>query len=253
MDTKKLLAELLGTFTFFLIGLMAIESTVTFGKDPSHVQGADLVVIAFGFGLGLFAAIQAFGAISGGHFNPAVTVAAVLDGRLDPMTGVGYVVSQLIGGIAAAAVVLTMTSQAAVAGTATVPGGGLNDIQALIVETVFTAIFILVILTSTKKTPEPRGLRHPADPDRHPPGDRALHGLLGEPGPVDRLGGHRRQARLAVGVPRRPDPRRGRRLGRLPLRPRGGGPCLSPVRPTAGPRRSVARVRPGAADCALSA
>jgi aquaporin Z len=153
VDTKKLLAELLGTFTFFLIGLMAIMSTVTFGKLPSSVQGTDLVVIAFGFGLGLFAAIQAFGAISGGHFNPAVTVAAVLDGRLDPMTGVGYVVSQLIGGIAAAAVVLTMTSQAAVASTATVPGGGLNDIQALIVETLFTAFFILVILTSTRKVP----------------------------------------------------------------------------------------------------
>lgn len=153
MDTKKLLAELLGTFTFFLIGLMAIVSTVAFGKDPAHVQGADLLVIAFGFGFGLFAAIQAFGSISGGHFNPAVTVAAVLDGRLDPMTGVGYVVSQLIGGIAAAAVVLTMTSQAAVAGTATLPGGGLNDIQALILETLFAAIFILVILTSTRKAP----------------------------------------------------------------------------------------------------
>ncbi|MDP9482705.1 MAG: aquaporin [Chloroflexota bacterium] len=153
MDTKKLLAELLGTFTFFLTGLMAIVSTVTFGKLPGSIQGVDLVVIAFGFGLGLFAAIQAFGAVSGGHFNPAVTVAAVLDGRLDPMTGVGYVVSQLIGGIAAAAVVLTMTGQAAVAGTATVPGGGLNDIQALIVETVFTAFFIVVILTSTRKAP----------------------------------------------------------------------------------------------------
>ena len=56
-----------------------------------------------------------FGAISGGHYNPAVTVAAVLDGRLDPMTGVGYVVSQLIGGIGAAALVLAMSSQAAVA------------------------------------------------------------------------------------------------------------------------------------------
>jgi aquaporin Z len=153
VDTKKLLAELLGTFTFFLIGLMAIVSTVAFGKGPSNVQGTDLVVIAFGFGLGLFAAIQAFGAISGGHFNPAVTVAAVLDGRLDPMTGVGYVVSQLIGGIAAAAVVLTMTSQTAVAGTATVPGNGLNDIHALILETLFTAFFILVILTTTKRTP----------------------------------------------------------------------------------------------------
>ncbi len=148
MDTKKLLAELLGTFTFFTIGLMSILSTKAFPGGP------DLLIIAFGFGLGLFVAIQAFGAISGGHFNPAVTVAAVLDGRLDPMTGVGYIASQLIGGIAAAAFVLTMSSQAQVAGTATLPAGGaINDIQAVIIEALFTAFFIVVILTSTKKAP----------------------------------------------------------------------------------------------------
>ena len=147
MDTKKLLAELLGTFAFFLIGFMAILSTNAYSGGPS------LVTIGFGFGLGLFVAIVAFGAISGGHYNPAVTVAAVLDGRLDPMTGVGYVVSQLIGGIGAAAFVLAMSSQAAVATTETLPGAGINDIQAVIIETVFSAIFIIVILTSTKKTP----------------------------------------------------------------------------------------------------
>jgi aquaporin Z len=145
MDTKKLLAELLGTFTFFTIGLMAILSTKAFPGGP------DLLIIAFGFGLGLFVAIQAFGAISGGHYNPAVTVAAVLDGRLDPMTGVGYIASQLIGGIAAAAFVLIMSSQAQVAGTATLPASGtISDIQAVIIEALFTAIFIVVILTSTK-------------------------------------------------------------------------------------------------------
>ncbi len=145
MDTKKLFAELVGTFTFFLIGFMAILSTKAFG-------GPDLVVIAFGFGLGLFVAIQAFGAISGGHFNPAVTLAAVLDGRLDPMTGVGYVASQLVGGIGAAALVMVISNQASVAGTATLPAAGaVTDIQALLIETVFSAIFIAVILTSTRK------------------------------------------------------------------------------------------------------
>lgn len=147
MDTKKLLAELLGTFAFFLIGFMSILSTKAFPGGP------DLVIIGFGFGLGLFVGIQTFGAISGGHFNPAVTVAAVLDGRLDPITGVGYVVSQLIGGIGAAAFVLTMSSQAALAGTETLPGQGINDIQAVIIEAVFTAIFLVVILTVTKKAP----------------------------------------------------------------------------------------------------
>jgi aquaporin Z len=70
------------------------------------------------------------------------------------MTGVGYVVSQLIGGIGAAAVVVLVFSQAAVASTATKPGNGFDDIRAVVIETIFTAIFILVILVSTKKTPK---------------------------------------------------------------------------------------------------
>jgi len=148
-----LFAELIGTFVFFLIGLLSILSTKAFGSLPNAVQGADLVVIAFGFGLGLFVAIQAFGAISGGHFNPAVTIAAVLDGRLDWASGVGYIVAQLIGGTGAAVLVLAVSSQGAIAGTRTVPGAGISDIQAIVLEAIVTAIFILVILTSTKRTP----------------------------------------------------------------------------------------------------
>ncbi|HEY7937755.1 MAG TPA: aquaporin [Candidatus Limnocylindrales bacterium] len=146
MDTRKLLAELVGTFVFFLIGLMSILSTKAFSNGP------DLVVIAFGFGLGLFAAIQIGGAVSGGHFNPAVTLATVLDKRLDPMTGVGYVVAQLIGGIAAAAFVLVMSSQDAVRGTIT-GHPSVSDLQAVVIEAVFTAIFIAVILTVTELDP----------------------------------------------------------------------------------------------------
>ncbi len=147
MDTKKLLAELLGTFTFFTVGFMAILSNTAFSPT------ANLVVIAFGFGLGLFAAIQIFGPVSGGHFNPAVTIGAVLDRRLDWATGVGYVVSQLIGGIAAAALVAVLFNQAAVRGTETLPANGIDDLKAVVLEALFTAFFVLVILVSTKKAP----------------------------------------------------------------------------------------------------
>jgi aquaporin Z len=147
VDTRKILAELVGTFVFFLIGLMSILSTKAFGAVP------DLLVIAFGFGLGLFAAIQIAGAVSGGHFNPAVTIGALLDGRIDPVNAVGYIIAQLIGGIGAAAFVLVMSSQAAVAGTRTHPGTGVSDIQALVIEAVFTAIFVAVILTVTRLDP----------------------------------------------------------------------------------------------------
>jgi len=147
VDTRKLLAELVGTFVFFLVGLMSILSTKAFPGGP------DLVVIAFGFGLGLFAAIQIAGAVSGGHFNPAVTIGALLDKRIDPMNAVGYIIAQLIGGVGAAAFVLVMSNQAAVAGTRTHPGDGVSDLQALVIEAVFTAIFVAVILTVTRLDP----------------------------------------------------------------------------------------------------
>lgn len=156
MDRKTagpLFAELVGTFTFFLIGLTAILSAKAFGAATGTQPGTDLVVIAFGFGFGLFVAIQAFGPVSGGHFNPAVTLGAVIDRRMDWMTGLGYVVAQLIGGIAAAALLMAVTSQADVAGTETLPGSGFSDIQAALFEGIFTAFFVAVILTSTKKAP----------------------------------------------------------------------------------------------------
>jgi aquaporin Z len=144
LDTRKLLAELVGTFVFFLTGFMSILATQAIGTT------VDLVVIALGFGLGLFAAIQIAGAVSGGHFNPAVTIGALLDKRIDPVNAAGYIIAQLIGGIGAAALVLVMSSQAAVAGTRTRPGAGISDVQALVLEVVFTAIFVAVILTVTK-------------------------------------------------------------------------------------------------------
>ncbi len=107
----------------------------------------------FSFGFGLLAAIFAFGYISGGHFNPAVTVAMVLDKRTTPQDAVGYIIAQIIGAIAAGVIVLVAVSQQAVKDGITKPGTGITDVGALILETVFTAGFVLVILASTKRSP----------------------------------------------------------------------------------------------------
>lgn len=144
MNTRAYLAELLGTFLFFAIGLSSVQAVGALGAAAPL-----LVVVPLAFGFGLLAAISAFGHISGGHFNPAVTVAIVIDGRLTPADAVGYIVAQVIGAIGAAALVLVLWGQAAVASTITAPGSGFSDIQALILETVLTAIFLLVILSST--------------------------------------------------------------------------------------------------------
>jgi aquaporin Z len=144
MDTRKYLAELVGTFLFLTMGYASVAAAGA-GSVPT------LLVVPFSFGLGLLAAIFAVGHISGGHFNPAVTVAAVLDHRTDTTDAIGYILAQVIGAIGAAAVVFVVAGQAAVAAGVTAPGQGITDIGALILEIVLTAGFVLVILVSTKR------------------------------------------------------------------------------------------------------
>src|SRR5262245_41590862 len=138
MDTRKYAAELVGTFLFMTIGYASVAAF-------SAASAPGLLVVPFSFGLGLLAAIFAVGHISGGHFNPAVTVAAVLDGRTTAQDAVGYILAQVIGAVVAAAVVLIVAGQSAVAAGVTKPGSGVSDIGAMILEIVLAAGFILVI------------------------------------------------------------------------------------------------------------
>ena len=155
MDYRKYAAELLGTFLFFTIGYLSVAASGAAGYPSA------LLVVPFAFGFGLLAAIFAFGHISGGHFNPAVTVAMVLDGRTTPVDGVAYIASQVIGGIAAGVLVLVALNQDAVAAGITHPGTGVSDLGALLIETVATAGFIAVILASTKRVPSLAALAIP--------------------------------------------------------------------------------------------
>jgi aquaporin Z len=146
MNAQKYFAELLGTFLFLTIGYASVA-----GFIQTTPPTTGLLVVPFSFGFGLLAAIFAFGHMSGGHFNPAVTVAMVLDKRTTAVEGVGYIIAQVIGAIGAAAVVYVTVSQAAVKAGVTKPGTGISDVSALILETVFTAIFLVVILTASKR------------------------------------------------------------------------------------------------------
>ena len=145
MNTRAYIAELLGTFLFFAIGLSSVQAVGALGGAAPL-----LVVVPLGFGLGLLAAIFAFGHLSGGHFNPAVSVAMAIDRRITPADAVGYIVAQIVGATAAAVLVLVLWDQEAVRGTITAPGSGFSDLSALVLETVLTAIFLLVIMTSTR-------------------------------------------------------------------------------------------------------
>ncbi len=153
MNIKKVVAELLGTFLFFTIGYLSVAAIAN-ASSPAP----NLLVVPFSFGLGLLAAIYAFGHISGGHFNPAVTVAMVLDKRTTPVDGVGYIVAQIVGGLLAGLLVMVVVSSKAVAAGTTLPGAGISEIGALLIETVATAGFVTVILTSTKRAANVAGL-----------------------------------------------------------------------------------------------
>jgi aquaporin Z len=146
MAARAYLAELFGTFLFLTIGYLSVPAFAA-ASSPTP----NLLVVPFSFGLGLLAAIFAVGHISGGHFNPAVTIAMVLDRRTAPMDALGYIIAQIIGAIAAGVVVLVTINQAAVTAGVTKPGGGVTDIGALILEIIATAGFLLVILASTRR------------------------------------------------------------------------------------------------------
>ncbi|HEY6604774.1 MAG TPA: aquaporin [Gaiellaceae bacterium] len=139
-DWRRYTAELLGTLVLVLGGTTAI---VAAGRADAPV----LLVAAFAFGLALLAGLYAFGEVTGGHYNPAVSLAMFLDKRLPGTDLIAYWVSQFLGGIFAAVILLIATTQDDVASTATKPS---SDGTAFVIELVFTTIFVLVILQASR-------------------------------------------------------------------------------------------------------
>ena len=95
--TRVMLAELIGTFFLCFAGIAAILST----QKPVE-SGAGIVGIALAHGLALSVAVNAFGGVSGAHFNPAVTIAFLLVKRITGVRAVQYILAQLAGGCLAA-------------------------------------------------------------------------------------------------------------------------------------------------------
>lgn len=146
MVINKYLAELMGTMILVGLGSMGILAVGELGgaDDP-----AKLVAIGFAFGLALLAGIWAVGHVSGGHFNPAVTLAALLDKRVSFSDAIGYWVAQFAGGCVGSLLILGASgSQAAVASTATTYT---KYSTALVVEILLTMVFVWVILSVTKR------------------------------------------------------------------------------------------------------
>jgi aquaporin Z len=139
-NLRNYIAEVLGTFTLVFVGSLSILAAVAADAPLT-------IAVAFGFGLALLAGLYAFGEISGGHFNPAVSLAMFLSGRLDLPSMIGYWISQFLGAILASLAVLAAFSQDDVAGTVT---GASDSWDAFWLELLLTTIFVLVILQSSR-------------------------------------------------------------------------------------------------------
>jgi len=156
---KKLLAELIGTFSLVLFGCgsAVIAGTITVGP-----AGIGLLGISIAFGFAVVAMAYAIGGISGCHINPAVTVGVLVAGRMSGKDAIGYIVAQLIGAALGAGVLYLLVSGR--------PGfempewglgangygegylGNYNLTSAFVAEAVFTCIFLFVILAVTSKS-----------------------------------------------------------------------------------------------------
>jgi aquaporin Z len=138
----RLAAEALGTFLFFFLGFSGIAVATDIGLDVIGPLG-----IAVGFGFGLTLAITAFGHLSGGHFNPAVSAGLAIAGRFPTRDVIPYWVAQLVGGFVAVLVMAIAFSGEVTDSLHTQPGSGIDDWAALVLEIVATALFVMVVLT----------------------------------------------------------------------------------------------------------
>ncbi len=151
MNTKALVAEFIGTFALVFVGIGAIAAN------------AGLTGIALAHGITIAVMVSSVGFISGGQFNPAVTIGALLVKKIDVNNAIGYIIVQCLGAIAAAALIkLAVPEQALLAVGMGTPalGEGITTTQALVAEIILTFFLMFVIYGTAidKRAPKMGGL-----------------------------------------------------------------------------------------------
>ncbi len=150
---RRLLAEFLGTFWLVLGGC---GTAVLAGSEVGFLG------VALAFGLTVLTGAYAFGHVSGGHFNPAVTLGLFAAGKADARDLLPYIAAQVVGGLVAAAVLAAIAtgldgfsiteSGFATNGYGDRSPGGYSLVAGLVTEVVLTAAFLLVILGSVRRS-----------------------------------------------------------------------------------------------------
>lgn len=151
--TKRLFAEFLGTFWLVFGGCGSAVLAAAFPE-----LGIGFAGVALAFGLTVLTMAYAVGGISGGHFNPAVSVGLMVAGRFEAKNLMPYVIAQLVGAILASTLLyLIVSGKADFAGIGGFASNGYGDASpgkfaltsALIIEIVLTFLFLMIILGST--------------------------------------------------------------------------------------------------------
>lgn len=158
---KKYICELIGTLVLVLFGC---------GSAAIAGQTLGTLGIALAFGLSIVAMAYVIGDVSGCHINPAVSLGMLIDGRIGIKDFIGYVISQCIGAIIAAAILMFLINSANLGGVATTGLGangfgaassiGISMTGALVTEIILTAVFVFTILgvTASEKTASVAGI-----------------------------------------------------------------------------------------------
>lgn len=130
----KAVAEAIGAFTLVFATALAVSN------------GATLTGAALAYGLAVAVMVASLGHVSGGHFNPAVTLAFLLGRRMDATMAGIYWAAQFVGGLVAAALVAVTVSHTAVAVGTPVLASDINPAEGIVLEAVATFFVVLVTL-----------------------------------------------------------------------------------------------------------
>jgi aquaporin TIP len=142
---RALVAEAVGTFLFFFVGAGSILAGA--GVISGGGSAPDLVAVAFAHGLALAVLVSSLGAISGAHFNPAVTFGVWLVGRIPTVRALWYVWAQAVGALGAGvALFLVFGDPGRAAGLgAPALGPGVTPLAGIAVEAVLTMVLLFAV------------------------------------------------------------------------------------------------------------